>query len=66
MTTKTQQHGPLGNSEVVACGCSGNPQFDGLDPAYKRILWVVIIINAAMFSSGDVRRQACRFPSPAS
>lgn len=32
-----------------ACGCSGNPQFDGLDPAYKRILWAVIVINAAMF-----------------
>lgn len=32
-----------------ACGCSGNPQFDGLDPAYKRILWAVIFINAAMF-----------------
>lgn len=32
-----------------ACGCSGNPQFDGLDPAYKRILWAVIAINAAMF-----------------
>lgn len=32
-----------------ACGCSGNPQFDGLDPTYKRILWAVIVINAAMF-----------------
>lgn len=32
-----------------ACGCSSNPQFDGLDPAYKRVLWAVIIINAAMF-----------------
>ena len=32
-----------------ACGCSGNPQFDGLDPSYKRVLWAVIIINAAMF-----------------
>ena len=32
-----------------ACGCSGNPTFDGVDPTYKRILWVVIIINAAMF-----------------
>ena len=32
-----------------ACGCSGNPQFDGVDPTYKRILWVVIFINAAMF-----------------
>ena len=31
------------------CGCTGNPQFDGLDPAYKRILWAVIVINAAMF-----------------
>ena len=33
----------------VACGCSGNPKFDGIDPAYKRVLWVVIFINAAMF-----------------
>ena len=33
----------------VACGCSGNPKFDGVDPAYKRVLWVVIFINAAMF-----------------
>jgi Co/Zn/Cd efflux system component len=32
-----------------ACGCSGNPKFDGVDPAYKRILWVVIAINASMF-----------------
>ena len=31
------------------CGCSGNPKFDGVDPAYKRILWVVIAINAIMF-----------------
>jgi len=36
-------------TELAACGCSGNPQFDGLDPTYKRILWVVIFINAAMF-----------------
>lgn len=34
---------------TVACGCSGNPKFDGVDPAYKRVLWVVIIINAVMF-----------------
>ncbi|WP_299865176.1 cation transporter [uncultured Hoeflea sp.] len=32
-----------------ACGCSGNPIFDGVDPAYKRILWIVIGINAVMF-----------------
>lgn len=32
-----------------ACGCHGNPRFDGVDPRYKRILWTVIAINAAMF-----------------
>jgi Co/Zn/Cd efflux system component len=32
-----------------ACGCHGNPRFDGLDPRYKRILWTVIAANAAMF-----------------
>ncbi len=32
-----------------ACGCSGSPKFDGLNPTYKLILWVVIIINASMF-----------------
>ncbi|HRY06900.1 MAG TPA: cation transporter [Hyphomicrobiaceae bacterium] len=31
------------------CGCSGNPRFDGIDPRYKRVLWTVIAINAAMF-----------------
>lgn len=31
------------------CGCAGNPKFDGIDPAYKRILWIVIFINALMF-----------------
>jgi len=29
--------------------CSSNVRFEGLDPAYKRLLWVVIAINAAMF-----------------
>ena len=37
------------SDENTACGCSGNPTFDGVDPAYKRVLWVVIAINAAMF-----------------
>lgn len=33
-----------------ACGCSGGvPVFDGLDPRYKRVLWAVIGLNAAMF-----------------
>jgi len=31
------------------CGCQGNPRFDGLDSRYKRVLWTVIAINAAMF-----------------
>jgi len=35
--------------EDTACGCSGNPNFDGVDPTYKRILWIVIAINAVMF-----------------
>jgi len=33
----------------TARGCSGNQQFDGFDSGYKRMLWVVIVINAAMF-----------------
>ncbi|WP_439150427.1 cation transporter [Sulfitobacter sp.] len=39
---------PIEDSDA-ACGCTGNPKFDGVDPAYKRVLWVVIFINAAMF-----------------
>ena len=37
------------DTEDAACGCSGNPTFDGMDRTYKRILWAVIIINASMF-----------------
>jgi Co/Zn/Cd efflux system component len=32
-----------------ACGCHGTPVFDGMDTRYKRVLWLVIGINAAMF-----------------
>jgi Co/Zn/Cd efflux system component len=39
-----------GNHCETACGCAGNPRFDGLDPRYRRVLWVVIAINAAMFA----------------
>ena len=35
--------------ESSACGCNGNPRFDGVDPRYRRVLWTVIAINAAMF-----------------
>ncbi|MCZ4291177.1 cation transporter [Hoeflea alexandrii] len=37
------------NADTSACGCAGNPRFDGMDRSYKRILWTVIAINAAMF-----------------
>mgnify|MGYP003735919379 CR=1 FL=1 len=40
---------PRCGAETQACGCSGNPRFDGMDRSYKRILWTVIAINAAMF-----------------
>ena len=29
--------------------CGANARFDGLEPRYKRVLWAVIAINAAMF-----------------
>lgn len=32
-----------------ACGCHANPTFDGMDPAYIRVLWAVIALNASMF-----------------
>jgi Co/Zn/Cd efflux system component len=35
--------------EGGACGCHGNPVFDGMDARYRRVLWTVIAINAAMF-----------------
>lgn len=34
---------------TAACGCHGNPVFDGVDPRYKRALWTVIAINGVMF-----------------
>ena len=40
---------PSCGTETHACGCSGNPRFDGMDTSYKRVLWTVIAINAAMF-----------------
>lgn len=37
------------HSVVDSCCSGGVPVFDGVDPRYKRVLWVVIVINAAMF-----------------
>lgn len=34
---------------MSGCGCGGELKFDGLSAAYKRVLWAVIAINAAMF-----------------
>lgn len=44
----TNEPGACGTKSST-CGCAGNPKFDGVDPAYKRVLWVVIFINAIMF-----------------
>lgn len=33
---------------VGGCGCN-NKSFDGVSEAYKRVLWIVILLNAAMF-----------------
>ncbi len=41
----TEGHGHAGAS----CCEAGVPVFDGLDPRYRRVLWVVIAINASMF-----------------
>lgn len=40
---------PKAICESDACGCHGNPKFDGMDRRYFRVLWAVIAINAAMF-----------------
>jgi Co/Zn/Cd efflux system component len=49
MTNETAQNTGALDTENASCGCSGNPRFDGVDPIYKRVLWIVILINAAMF-----------------
>jgi Co/Zn/Cd efflux system component len=40
---------PADAAPEVACGCKGNPRFDGMDTRYKAILWIVIALNGAMF-----------------
>lgn len=34
---------------MAGCSCGSEVKFDGLSQAYKRVLWVVIAINAVMF-----------------
>jgi Co/Zn/Cd efflux system component len=42
---------------VDTCCSGGVPVFDGVDPLYKRVLWTVISINAAMFLTEMVAGQ---------
>ncbi len=37
------------NTAEQGCGCGSNVPFDGMAPGYKRVLWIVIAINAVMF-----------------
>lgn len=37
------------DSKQGGCGCSSNVPFDGMAKGYKRVLWIVIAINAIMF-----------------
>jgi Co/Zn/Cd efflux system component len=41
-----ERHSPIA---VASCCCEDVPVFDGVDPRYKRVLWIVIGVNAAMF-----------------
>lgn len=34
---------------MAGCGCGDDLKFDGVSVAYRRVLWIVIAINAAMF-----------------
>ena len=34
---------------MAGCGCGDDLKFDGVSAAYRRVLWIVIAINAAMF-----------------
>ena len=45
------QHGDLTKREALIMGmdCCGGATFEGLSADYKRRLWIVIAINAAMF-----------------
>jgi len=34
---------------MAGCSCENNIQFDGVSKSYRRVLWIIIAINAAMF-----------------
>ena len=38
------------SDQPAACGCEAVAQtFDGASPGFRRVLWIVIALNAAMF-----------------
>lgn len=41
--------GSAATTTAPACCSGGVPVFDGMDPRYKRVLWVVIALNGGMF-----------------
>ena len=40
----------MANPVIAACGCDQGAVFDGMSAANRRVLWTVILINAAMFA----------------
>ena len=42
---------------VACCRSDGVPVFDGMDPRYTRVLWIVIGLNGAMFLTEMVAGQ---------
>lgn len=40
----------MADCETIGCGCSGGAKFDGVEARYRRVLWIVIALNAAMFA----------------
>ncbi|GJD41757.1 cation transporter [Methylobacterium bullatum] len=52
-------HAPTASAHEESCGCGGGvPVFDGVDPRYKRVLWLVIALNGAMFVTEMAAGQA--------
>ena len=49
---------------VASCCSDGLPVFDGVDPRYKRVLWIVIGINGAMFLTEVIAGQLAGSQAP--
>ena len=47
---RTPEAGKGNASAMSGCGCSENTRFDGLSTAYKRVLIIIIALNATMFA----------------